>query len=318
MGIGFTSDMWTSKARDSYVSLTASFIDKNFYMHRYVPFVKHFPGKHTGVNIGLGLDNMIRSLQLHDIPSLKLFSVNDNASNYRVAIRESEYLQEFNCVIHTIQLAVEDTFKEVIGMNNVLNKSKAIARYVNQSNIARSELKSAVESHNLKFRVPKNPVETRWNSQYINMKSILPYREIINNLCLNTEGWEDKALSVGDWALMEGACTVLEPIQNLTKQLEGEKEPTINNVIDRLYTTNSELDNFINNSENARKKMGIGFAKVLKRKLNERYPNNGVNKQLLRFANYLDPRFKGIHLYNDMKQESTKNELEDLWKAYNP
>ena len=85
------------------------------------------------------------------------------------------------------------------------------------------------------------------------MKSILPYREIINNLCLNTEGWEDKALSVGDWALMEGACTVLEPIQNLTKQLEGEKEPTINNVIDRLYTTNSELDNFINNSENARK-----------------------------------------------------------------
>ena len=64
--------------------------------------------------------------------------------------------------------------------------------------------------------------------------------------------------------------------------------------------------------------MGIGFAKVLKRKLNERYPNNGVNKILLRFANYLDPRFKGTHLYNDMKLESTKNELEDLWKAYNP
>ena len=46
--------------------------------------------------------------------------------------------------------------------------------------------------------------------------------------------------------------------------------------------------------------------------LNERYPNNGVNKQLLRFANYLGPRFKGIHLYSDMKLESTKNELEDL------
>ena len=102
-------------------------------------------------------------------------------------------------------------------MNNVLNKSKAIARYVNQSNNARCELKSAVESHNLKFRVPKNPVETRWNSQHINMKSILPYQEIINNLCLNTEGWEDKALSIGDWALMEGACTVLEPTNNLTK-----------------------------------------------------------------------------------------------------
>ena len=96
------------------------------------------------------------------------------------------------------------------------------------------------------------------------MKSIFPYREIINNLCHNTEGWEDKVLSLGDWAFMEGVCTVLEPIQYLTKQLEGEKEPTIINVIDRLYTTNSELDNFINNSENVRKKMVIGFAKVLK------------------------------------------------------
>ena len=85
--IGVSSDIWTSKARDSYVSLTASFIDKKFHMCRYVPFVKHFPM----VNIGLGLDNMIRSPQLQSIPSLKHCSVNDNASNYRVAIREYKY-----------------------------------------------------------------------------------------------------------------------------------------------------------------------------------------------------------------------------------
>ena len=52
MGIEFTSDIWTSKARDSYVLLTACFIDKNFYMHRYVPFVKKSPRKHTEVILG--------------------------------------------------------------------------------------------------------------------------------------------------------------------------------------------------------------------------------------------------------------------------
>ena len=40
--IGFTTDMWTSLAGDSYCSLTTSFIDEDFEMHRWVPFVKHF------------------------------------------------------------------------------------------------------------------------------------------------------------------------------------------------------------------------------------------------------------------------------------
>ena len=43
--VGFTTDMWTSLAGDSYCSLTTSFIDEDFKMHRWVPFVKHFPSR---------------------------------------------------------------------------------------------------------------------------------------------------------------------------------------------------------------------------------------------------------------------------------
>ena len=63
--VGFTTDLWTSRVEDSYISLTTTFIDKNFHMHRYVPFVRFFPDRHTGVNIGLSLDAMIRNLGLH-------------------------------------------------------------------------------------------------------------------------------------------------------------------------------------------------------------------------------------------------------------
>ena len=76
--IGFTTDMWTSLAQDSYISLTTSFIDQDFFMHRWTPFVKPFPAKHTGVNISLGLDRMIESLGLQG-GNRKLWSVNDNA-----------------------------------------------------------------------------------------------------------------------------------------------------------------------------------------------------------------------------------------------
>ena len=60
----------------------------------------------------------------------------------------------------------------------------------------------------------------------------------------------------------------------------------------------------------------MGFARVLKKKLNERYPNNGMNHQILRFGNYLDPRFKGIHLEIAQELTSTKSELENFWTAH--
>ena len=49
--VGFTTDLWTSRVGDSYISLTTTFIDKYLHMHRYVPFVRFFPNRHTGVNI---------------------------------------------------------------------------------------------------------------------------------------------------------------------------------------------------------------------------------------------------------------------------
>ena len=57
---------------------------------------------------------MIESLGLQD-EKIKLWSINDNAANMHVAIRESKYLEELN----TISLAVSDTFKDVQGTNPV-------------------------------------------------------------------------------------------------------------------------------------------------------------------------------------------------------
>ena len=57
---------------------------------------------------------MIESLGLQE-EKIKLWSINDNAANMHVAIRESKYLEELN----TISLAVSDTFKDVQGTNPV-------------------------------------------------------------------------------------------------------------------------------------------------------------------------------------------------------
>ena len=51
--VAFTTDLWTSRALHSFICLTVHFIDKNWKLHRYTPYIKPFPGRHTGVNIAL-------------------------------------------------------------------------------------------------------------------------------------------------------------------------------------------------------------------------------------------------------------------------
>ena len=176
VSIGFTTDLWTSRAGDSYISLTCSFIDHNWRLHRWTPFVRHFPGRHTGERIALKLDNMIEELGLDDL-EIKKWSVNDNASNQKKAIEDSNYLQEYNCDIHTMQLGIGDTFKETNGMTNVLENSKGIAKFTNQSTVALEQLKAECKAQNVRFRKPKNPNETRWNSSYACMDSIFHLRK---------------------------------------------------------------------------------------------------------------------------------------------
>ena len=64
--ISFTTDMWTSRAGNPFMSLTIHFIDKNWELHRWTPYVAPFPAMHTGRNIALGLDAMVEELGLNN------------------------------------------------------------------------------------------------------------------------------------------------------------------------------------------------------------------------------------------------------------
>ena len=65
---------------------------------------------------------------------------------------------------------------------------------------------------------------------------------------------------------------------------------------------------FIANKNND--KFGITFAKELKRNLEKRFPNHGLNVFERRAANYLDPHLKGIHLRKFKQFDSTKDRIE--------
>ena len=121
--VSFTTDLWTSVNSDPYISLTLHFISKEWNLYRFCPYVKPFPQRHTGKNIKICLDAMIEELGLHEL-DIKLVSVNDNASNMKLGIRLSNYLEEYNCDIHTLELVIRDGVVNTPGMVDLLKKNK--------------------------------------------------------------------------------------------------------------------------------------------------------------------------------------------------
>ena len=310
VSIGFTTDLWTSRSGDSYISLTTSFIDHNWRLHRWTPFVRYFPGSHTGERIAVQLDSMIEELGL-DSSSIVKYSVNDNAANQKKAIRDSKYLKEYNCDIHTMQLGINDTFKEVDGMKSVLDKCKAVAKFTNQSPTETDALKAECRAKGIQFGKPKNSQETRWNSSYSCMESIWFLKKAMKELMERDPKWSQFSLSFREWKLLEGALKLLKPFLLATKMLEAEKTPTINLVIERIVTLEDGLKTFINNKNNCQ--YGVTFAKALLKNLQKRFPNSGADIFERKVANYLDPRYKGVHLSVIGVLEETKVEINEKY-----
>ena len=130
----------------------------------------------------------------------------------------------------------------------------------------------------------------------------------IEDLETREADWEDKALSKNEWKLLEGAVKLLEQFRETTKLWQYESIPTINMVVDRVYCMEEELTEFISDRKND--KFGITFAKELKKNLEKRFPNHGLDSFDRRVGNYLDPHLKGIHLRKFKVIDSTKDEVE--------
>ena len=121
----------------------------------------------------------------------------------------------------------------------------------------------------------------------------------LQNLAAKNENWSEHTLSAGEWKLVEGAVKLLKPVRDTIKIWEGEKHPTMHRVVDRVYTMESMMDDFVKDPAN--NQYGKGFARELKSQIQKRFPNKGTDNNLRRMANYLAPQFKGIHLETENK-----------------
>ena len=65
--VAITSNIWTSNQMEAYISVTAHFISPQWQMESYILQTKHFPERHTGVNIAGFIEEVVKSFGIDSI-----------------------------------------------------------------------------------------------------------------------------------------------------------------------------------------------------------------------------------------------------------
>lgn len=119
----FTTDIWTSRAMDPYISFTVSYVTDQFRLKSFALENKHFPGSHTADRV---LEELENCMEQWGLPTqIPIFCVRDNGSNIKAAVRNSVWV-DVACFAHTLQLAISDAIQAEEGMENMLKNASIL------------------------------------------------------------------------------------------------------------------------------------------------------------------------------------------------
>ena len=157
--VAITTDGWTSRATESYVTITSPHIDENWEMKNYVLQTRSFSGSHTGSNIAELLKAAVTEWNLPPDPPL----VTENASNMLAAANEFGTSIHIGCYAHTLNLAAQKSLK-IPAVDRLLGRIRRVVGFFHRSTIGAEILKKKIELLNLPDHKLIQDVCTRWNS----------------------------------------------------------------------------------------------------------------------------------------------------------
>lgn len=299
----FTTDMWTSRAMDPYISFTLSYITDQFQLKTFALENKYFPGSHTAERI---LETLEKTMDEWSLPSqIPIFCVRDNGSNLKAAIRHSVWY-DVACFAHSLQLAIADAIRCVEGMENMLKKCKQIVSHYHHSSVAGGRIDNFRQQSNLPQYEFVMSCPTRWNSEFAMVDRLLVLKAAVCSDIASTGDVEN--LTTSDWKMAEGFVSVCRPLAEATCDSSGETYPTRSMVIPILYGIFDKLHNFI--STPGSKGFGVTFARKLVAALENRFPTfkTAIPDCV---CTYLDPRFKCL-LFDEEALAVIQKQLEEF------
>jgi hypothetical protein len=230
--VAITSDIWSGNAKEDYLSVVAHYVNADWQLEKRIIGLRLIDVSHSGQNIA---DRVVAVLEEYGLIA-KTFSVTlDNASANTTAITKmspklSEYVgtlllhQRFAC--HIINLIVKSALDVI---KKYLEAFRTAISFINSSNQRIAAFKRYCIAVNVRPRKFGLDMDVRWNSTYLMLKHLVPYRQTFSVFIeTNYPRGEDEPLLLTDdhWTVAEKVLSFLELFYESTVQLSGVYYPT--------------------------------------------------------------------------------------------
>ncbi|KAG0421889.1 hypothetical protein HPB47_002249 [Ixodes persulcatus] len=238
--ISFTSDMWTSRAKECYISLTCHCLTFGFEVRAYALANQLVTESHTASNIPKHLQTMMDDWEL-PLQRVPIYVATDIAENF-CGVLTSFPCISMQCIGHTLQLAIKDAKEETAGVPSILKKCRAIVGYYKHSAETTTRLQDF--QHEAPPSKLVQDVETRYSSECDALSRLLQLQEAV---CLELATSETMVPNPTPQEWKMGAGLVKVPRANCIGDQISEcpKYSASSSVISFLYGTQVVLKNCI-------------------------------------------------------------------------
>lgn len=303
--ICLTSDLWTSRANESYIAVTGHYINDSFELKSILISCQNFEGSHTSENISAALLEMANEWNLTGKIN---FVVTDNAANIQRSLTDLRW-KHYGCYAHTLNLIVQDAIKNV---ETNITKLKKIVRHFKTSSSALEKLLKAQTREN-PTTVPKRLIQevpTRWNSCFYMMNRCVELEQYIRATVAILRA-ELPVISNEEWQLFAELAKILKPFDDVTNCMSGESYMTGSLVIVMTRCLITSCEKLLNESFS---EVALRVVRQLKNGLELRFAN--VEKSAtFSTCTFLDPRYKLSVFTDPADARQTRAKVQDMLAA---
>ncbi|XP_040188247.1 E3 SUMO-protein ligase ZBED1-like [Rana temporaria] len=304
--VALTTDGWTSRGTESYITITAHFITADWEMRSPVLQTRPLYESHTSAHLAQVLTEAVDEWKLKR-PSTNIPVTTDNAKNQVNAVIEAGLGPQIGCFAHVVNLASQKGIS-VSRMDRLLGRIRKVVSYFHRSTTAAHVLKTKQEMLKLPKHKLINDVPTRWNSTYDMLERYLEQQAAIysalTDKTLKKIVKDIITLSDDDVRVAEEVLQVLQPLKMVTSLLSTESSPSVSMI---MPLKTRILQSMAPGVEDSTITQDVKTA--IREDLQPRYTSPPTLQDYLHRSTALDPRFKSLSHMDPALRQRTYSDL---------
>ena len=290
--VALTSDVWSGRAKQDYVSVVAHYVDGDWNLQKRIIGFPLLDVAHNSRNIS---DRVLNVLVNFDIHKRIIAITLDNASANKIAIELMrpnlsgfhEELFHVRCACHIVNLIVKEGLDLV---HEVITRIRCAIVYLSNSSSRVASFKVMCRGYEKRPRIFSADEPHRWNSTYAMLEEVIPYKEVVKTWIARE--LKEPFFDDNDWANAEMILEFLKVFYLTTTTFSNVYIPSSHTALHNIYEITKCFANYRTHSQlqPVVVAMKVKFFKYFKK-----------IPLLYCFGIILDPRFKLTRLHNILR-----------------